>query len=65
MIAREIIDMETKESFRFKEPYAFSTLDGRVPVRFAGQSIDGDIYETVHGTHFLVRYGATEAECLG
>lgn len=65
MIAKEIYDTETKESFSFKEAYAFSTLDGRVPVKFAGQSVEGDIYTTVHGTHFLVRYGATEAECIG
>ena len=65
MIAKEIYDIESKESFSFKEPYAMSTLDGRVPVTFAGQSGEGDIYKTVHGTHFLVRYGATEAEYLG
>ena len=65
MIAKEIFDKETKESFRFKEPYAISTLDGRVPVKFDGQSGEGDIYKTVHGTNFLVRYGTIKAECLG
>ena len=64
MIAKEIFDIESKETFRFKEPYAISTLDRRVPVRFAGQSVEGDIYKTVHGTHFLVRYGTIKAECL-
>lgn len=65
MIAKEIYDKESKENFSFKGSYPISTLDGRVPVSFAGQSVEGDIYETVHGTHFLVRYGATEAEWLG
>lgn len=64
MIAKEIYDTESKESFSFKEAYAFSTLDGRVPVFFAGQSGEGDIYETPKGTMFLVRYGTEEAEIL-
>ena len=64
MIAEEIYDQESKESFRFKEPYPISTITGRVPVWFAGQSNEGDIYETSGGTLFLVRYGTKEAEAL-
>ncbi len=62
MIAKEIYDQESKESFSFKEPYPISTMDGRVPVWFAGQSGEGDIYETSGGTLFLVRYDTRKAE---
>ena len=65
MIAKEIYDQESKESFSFKEPYPISTMDGRVPVWFAGQSGEGDIYETSGGSLFLVKYGTKEAEKIG
>jgi len=65
VIAKEIYDKESKESFSFKKPYAMSTLDGRVPVSFAGQSVEGDIYEAVGGSLFLVRHGTEEAEKIG
>jgi len=65
MIAKEIYDRESKETFKFKEPYPISTMDGRVPVWFAGQSGEGDIYETPGGSLFLVRYGTSKAEKIG
>ena len=65
MIAKRIFDKESGDVFDFKEPYALSTLDGRVPVAFAGQSGQGDIYETPKGAMFLVRYGTDKAERIG
>jgi len=68
MIAKQIYDQKSKESFSFKEPYPISTMDGRVPVMFAGQSGEGDIYETYETpkrTLFLVRYGTKTAERIG
>ena len=65
MIAKRILDSDLGESFDFIQPYPISTLDGNVPVSFAGRSGEGDIYETPLGSIFLVRYGSKEAERIG
>jgi len=54
-----IVDGE--ESFPVESPIGLSSLDGKIPVEFSGQSGEGDIYRDHHGRLFLVRYGSEKA----
>ena len=50
-----------EESFLVESPVGLSSLDGKIPVEFDGQSGEGDIYRDHYGRLFLVRYGSEKA----
>ena len=56
-----IVDAESDVSFPVESSIGLSSLDGRIPVEFDGQSGEGDIYRDHRGRLFLVRYGSENA----
>lgn len=52
------------EEFPVDSPIRQSTIDGKIPVEFDGQSGEGDIYRGHLGRLFLVRYGSEKAEVI-
>lgn len=52
------------EEFPVDSAIRQSTIDGKIPVEFDGQSGEGDIYRGHLGRLYLVRYGSERAEVI-